>query len=55
ALASEHNQANVLCLSGRLLSLRDGEKMVQAWLKTEFAGGRHLRRIRKIAQMEQEA
>lgn len=55
ALASEHNQANVLCLSGRLLSLRDGEKMVQAWLKTEFAGGRHLRRIRKIAQMEQKA
>lgn len=51
ALASEHNQANVLCLSGRFLSSRITEKIIQKWLKTPFAGGRHLRRIKKIEQV----
>ncbi len=48
ALASEHNWANVLCFSARFLSLKVGEKIVDAWLKTPFAGGRHLRRLKKI-------
>ena len=52
ALASEHNQANVLCLSGRLVPPVTIPKIVQAWLKTPFAGGRHLRRIKKIGQFE---
>ncbi len=48
ALASEHNQANVLCMSARFLTLQQGERIVAAWLKTPFAGGRHLRRVKKI-------
>ena len=52
ALASEHNQANVLCLSGRLLSEPLSEKIVRTWLSASFAGGRHLRRIKKITQIE---
>ena len=47
-LASMHNQANVLCLSARFLTSHQGKKIVDTWLKTPFAGGRHLRRIQKI-------
>ncbi len=54
ALASEHNQANVLCLSGRLLKAALALKIVQTWLNTSFAGGRHLRRVNKISQMEKD-
>ena len=52
ALASEHNQANVLCLSGRFLASKTIAKMVKAWLETPFAGSRHLRRIHKISKIE---
>jgi ribose 5-phosphate isomerase B len=52
ALASEHTQANILCLSGRLVSPKLMPRIVRAWLKAVFAGGRHLRRIKKIAQIE---
>lgn len=52
ALASEHNQANVLCLSGRFLSLEKTERIVKAWLETSFGGGRHLRRVKKISEIE---
>lgn len=52
ALASEHNQANVLCLSGRFISPHMIPKIVQTWLETDFGGGRHLRRVRKISQMD---
>ena len=51
-LVSEHNQANVLCLSARFISLPVTLKIVKAWLATPFAGGRHQRRIRKISQLE---
>lgn len=50
-LASEHNQANVLCLSG-LTSEPDMEQMVKVWLDTPFGWERHLRRINKIAEIE---
>lgn len=51
-LASEHNDANVLCISGRFLSRSTVSKMIKAWLKTPFGGGRHQRRIKKIKRME---
>ena len=51
-LAAEHNQANVLCLSGRFLKPAVVAKMVQAWLATGFGGGRHQRRVNKISQLE---
>ncbi|MDD5492531.1 MAG: ribose 5-phosphate isomerase B [bacterium] len=50
-LASEHNQANVLCLSG-LTSESEMEQMIKAWLETPFGRERHLRRINKIAEIE---
>jgi ribose 5-phosphate isomerase B len=51
-LASEHNNANVLCLSGRLFTDPQRYAMLDAWLKTPFAGGRHERRIEKISSLE---
>ena len=47
-LSRSHNDANILCLSGDLLGERLIEKIVQVFLRTAFAGGRHARRIRKI-------
>ena len=50
-LSRSHNNANVLCLSADLLGQRLIEKIVDVWLKSEFEGGRHARRLRKIAAM----
>ncbi len=50
-LASEHNQANVFCLSG-LTSESNMEQMIKAWLETPFSAERHLRRINKITEIE---
>jgi ribose 5-phosphate isomerase B len=47
-----HNDANVLCLSADLLGDRLVNRMVEIWLQTEFEGGRHARRIAKIADLE---
>ena len=47
-----HNDANVLCLSADLLGDRLVNRMVEIWLKTDFEGGRHARRIDKIAEIE---
>ncbi|USO00061.1 MAG: ribose 5-phosphate isomerase B [Phycisphaeraceae bacterium] len=51
-LARSHNDANVLCLSGDLLGERKVSAIVEKWLKTEFEGGRHQRRVEKIAELE---
>ena len=48
ALLKQHNNANVLVMPARFVSYRMAVMMVSAWLKTEFAGGRHQRRIDKI-------
>jgi ribose 5-phosphate isomerase B len=47
-----HNDANVLCLSADLLGDRLVNRMVEIWLKTNFEGGRHARRLDKIAMYE---
>jgi len=44
-MSREHNDANVLCLGARVLGISVALDIVQVWLETEFAGGRHLRRI----------
>lgn len=49
-LAREHNDANVLVLPARFLSEADGVEILRAWLDTDFAGGRHHRRVAKIEQ-----
>ena len=52
-LSREHNDANILCLSGRQLSRKNAEKIVTTWLKTPFSKApRHVRRIKKIARLE---
>lgn len=51
-LSRSHNNANVLCMSADLLGQRLIEKITEVWLASAFEGGRHARRIRKIAAME---
>ena len=46
------NDANVLCLGGRFLSESEAMAIVDTWLSTGFAGGRHARRIAKVAAIE---
>ena len=47
-LVKEHNNANVLVLPARFISYQMAVSIVRAWLSTQFAGGRHQRRIDKI-------
>ena len=51
-VSRRHNDLNVLCLSGDLLSEVMIDRIVEIWLKSEFAGGRHKRRNDKIADLE---
>lgn len=50
----EHNDANVLSISGWELNEAKMKKIVKAWLSAKFAGGRHARRLKKIAAIEKE-
>jgi ribose 5-phosphate isomerase B len=52
-LAREHNNANVLALGGRIITEAQAIEMVQVFLTTPYLGGRHQRRLDKIAEMEQ--
>ena len=47
-----HNNANIMCLSADMLGDRLLGRIVEIWLRTEFEGGRHQRRLEKIAQAE---
>jgi ribose 5-phosphate isomerase B len=49
-LSREHNDANMLSLGERMLSIHETIEIVELWLNTEFQGGRHLTRIKKIDQ-----
>lgn len=51
-ISRRNNDANVLCVAADLTSGRTIEQIVQAWVRTEFEGGRHARRNRKIAAIE---
>jgi ribose 5-phosphate isomerase B len=48
-----HNDANVLCLSADLIGEQSVDRMIDIWLKTEFEGGRHARRVEKISKIEE--
>jgi len=50
--AREHNDANVLTLGGRLIGENLAREIVKTWLETNFAGGRHQRRVNKIMDVE---
>lgn len=45
-----HNDANVLCLPGRLMGTGLAEEVLKVWMTTPFEGGRHLRRVEKMDQ-----
>lgn len=47
-----HNDANILCLGGRVVGIGLALKMVDLFLETEFEGGRHQRRVDKIMEIE---
>lgn len=51
-LARLHNDANMISLGQRTVSVELVLAIVQTWLDTEFEGGRHLRRIQSIAEVE---
>jgi len=48
-LARQHNNANIIALPARFISEAEGLEMVDAFLSMEFEGGRHQRRVDKIA------
>jgi len=47
-LARQHNDANVISLGQRMISLDEAFAIVRVWLETEFEGGRHVRRIQML-------
>ena len=49
SLTRQHNNANVLCLPARFISLEIAKECVDAFLNTSFEGGRHQNRVNKIA------
>ena len=51
-LTREHNDANVLTLGARYLDEDQAMNLIHVFLDTQFAGGRHARRVAKIAQLE---
>ena len=53
-LSRAHNDANVLCVGARLIPEAAAFSIVDAWLDTDFEGGRHARRVEKIAALEGE-
>lgn len=48
-LARQHNDANVLCLGSRAIDSDLAIKLVKAFLVTDFEGGRHIARLKKIS------
>src|SRR5437588_9376114 len=53
-MSRRHNDSNVLCLSADLLGEELIERMIRIWLETDFEGGRHARRVDKIARFEKD-
>lgn len=51
-ISRRHNDTNILCLSGDMLGDRLVDALVEVWIKTEFEGGRHARRLEKIQRLE---
>ena len=47
-LFRQHNNGNVICLSGRFHTVEENAKLIDIFLATEFEGGRHARRVEKI-------
>jgi len=53
-MSREHTDSNVLVLGGRVTAKGLAEEIIRVWLKTEFAGNRHSRRLEKIAAIKED-
>jgi ribose 5-phosphate isomerase B len=53
-LTREHNDANILTLGARYVDADRAAALIEIFLSTEFTGGRHARRVAKIAQLERQ-
>ena len=51
-LSRLHNDANILVLGVKFVNINRAKKIIDVWLKTDFQGGRHLRRVRQIERIE---
>ncbi|UCD53415.1 MAG: ribose 5-phosphate isomerase B [Phycisphaerales bacterium] len=51
-LSRAHNDANAMSIGARTVSVEMALKMVEIWLATPFDGGRHAKRVRKIAELD---
>ena len=51
-MCRQHNDANIIAMGGRINSPEDAYEFTKIFLTTPFAGGRHLRRVEKIAALE---
>lgn len=49
SLARQHNNANILVMPGRFVSIEEGIKITETFFNTGFEGGRHQKRVEKIA------
>lgn len=54
-LSREHNDTNILALGARVVGIGLAKMIVDAWLETEFEGGRHAGRVEKIARYEEQS
>ncbi len=51
-LTKQHNNANIICFGARIVGIETAKAIVDAWLESEFEGGRHQRRIDMIHEIE---
>src|SRR6195952_1526037 len=49
SLARRHNNANIVCIPARFISIEEAEKIVKTFMQTDFEGGRHANRVNKIS------
>lgn len=52
-LSREHNDANVLTVGSRIIGPAVAREILKTWLRADFEGGRHSRRINKISEIEE--
>ncbi|MCU1462404.1 MAG: rpiB [Acidimicrobiales bacterium] len=53
-LSRQHNDANVLSMGGRIVAFELADEILNVWLATAFEGGRHVRRLELIAELEEQ-
>jgi ribose 5-phosphate isomerase B len=51
SLARQHNNANIICVPARFVSVQEATEMIDTFINTPFEGGRHAQRVEKIACM----